>query len=30
VVAETRANLVEREGEEATLNAALARLNELG
>ena len=30
VVAETRANLAEREGEEATLNAALARLNELG
>ena len=30
VVAETRANLAEREGEEGTLNAALARLNELG
>ncbi|MBT5678383.1 MAG: valine--tRNA ligase [Marinovum sp.] len=30
VVAETRTNLVEREGEETALNAALARLNELG
>ena len=30
VVAETRTNLAEREGEETALNAALARLNELG
>jgi valyl-tRNA synthetase len=30
VVAKTRTNLAEREGEEATLNAALARLKELG
>ena len=30
VVAETRTNLTEREAEQATLNAALARLNELG
>jgi hypothetical protein len=29
-VAETRTNLAEREGEETALNAALARLNELG
>jgi valyl-tRNA synthetase len=30
VVAETRTNLAEREGEETAFNAALARLNELG